>query len=155
DLSPSKQGPMLKDSLIAPIVDAAKQAGIRPAGLLALIEVETSGSPFEADGRTPTFLFERHVFYRELAKRSNAKLATAVARGLATKTSSPKTQYKDQGKSAARLALMERACQVDEECAHRAASWGLGQTMGFLAQEHGYTTAVKMVDAMRDGGIPQ
>ena len=35
------------------IVNAAKAAGIEPAALLAVVEVETSGAPFEADGVTP------------------------------------------------------------------------------------------------------
>ena len=62
-------------------------------------------------------------------------------------------QYKDQGKSAKRIARITHARAIDENVANRSASWGLGQTMGFLADEQGFTDATEMVDHMT-GSIP-
>src|SRR5262245_40651321 len=87
------------------IIAAADRAKIERAALLALVEVETSGSPFEQDGRTPALLYERHIAWRMAAKVSKA-LQSAFARlGLAIPKWSKATQYKDQGTSAKRLDL--------------------------------------------------
>jgi hypothetical protein len=131
----------------------AEKHRVEPAALLAVIEVECNGRPTEIDGRTPTLLFERHVFYRELKKQA-AKLALAVSMGLALPKWSPKSQYKDQGKSAARLALIAKARGVAEDPANRSASWGVGQTMGFHATEIGFRSATQMVAFMTQGGLP-
>jgi N-acetylmuramidase len=73
--------------------------------------------------------------------------------GLASPKWSKATQYKDQGKSAQRIARITHARAIDENVANRSASWGLGQTMGFLAEEPGFTDATEMVDHMT-GSIP-
>ncbi|WP_316228543.1 N-acetylmuramidase domain-containing protein [Bradyrhizobium sp. SZCCHNR2023] len=139
---------MFSTDVTKAIVAAANAAGIEPAALLALIEVETSGVPFEQDGRTPVLLYERHVAWREAGKKSKRLQAAFAAAGLAIPKWSKTTQYKDEGNSAARLALMRKACAIDEEVARRSASWGLGQTMGFLAEEIGFASACEMVDHM-------
>jgi len=135
-------------------VAAAREAGIEPAALLAVVEIESGGRPLEEDGVTPCLLFERHKFYAELeARGKEAELAHAVAGGLAHKEWQRATQYADQGSSHGRLTLLASAAKIDQECAHRACSWGLGQTMGFHAEELGYASAVAMVEAMKQGGI--
>ena len=92
---------MFNDTLIAAIVAAAKRNGIEPASLLALAECETPGAPFEsADGKTPTLLYERHVAWREAAKRTKGLQAAFARAGLAIPKWSRSTQYKDQGTSA-------------------------------------------------------
>lgn len=141
---------MFSADVIKAAIDAAKRNGIRPAAVLALIEVETNGATFEADGRTPQLLYERHVAWREAAKRPAGQRLRAAfaAAGLAIPKWSRATQYKDQGNSASRLALIRRARLIDEETADRSASWGVGQTMGFLAEELGFPNAVAMVDHM-------
>lgn len=75
---------MLSQDIIAAIAQIARNEGIEPAALLAVVEVETSGRAFEPDGVTPRFLFEKHIFWRELAKISAQKLADAAQQGLAT-----------------------------------------------------------------------
>jgi hypothetical protein len=128
---------------------------IEPAALLAVVEVESAGKSLEVDGRTPCLLFERHIFYRELNKLADkTKLNKAVALGLANKTWQPKTQYKDQNTSQARLNLIARAKAVDPECTYRSASWGVGQTMGFVAEETGFASATAMYNYMVMGGVP-
>lgn len=135
------------------VVAAARQAGIEPAALLAVVEIESAGRPFEEDGRTPRLLFERHVFYRELKKRAPGKLHGAVDRALAIPKWSRATQYRDQGTSAGRLKLIDTARAIDLECANRSASWGLGQTMGFNAEGLGYKNATDMVTVLTTGGV--
>lgn len=146
---------MFDKSVIGEIVKIAAANNIEPPALLAVAEVESAGVPFEpADGKTPRLLFERHVFYRELDKRAPGKLQAAIAAGLAIPKWDKSTQYQDQGTSAGRLRLVAKAKKIDEECAVRAASWGVGQTMGFLAEELGYQSGVDMLGQMVDGGIP-
>jgi hypothetical protein len=142
---------MFSDKLALQIAAAAARAGIPEAGMLAIVEVETSGNPLEADGRTPNFLFERHVFHRELSARQPAKLVHAVKMGMAIPKWSPATQYKDQSKSSSKLSLLARAKAIDEDCALRSCSWGLPQIMGNECQEVGFPAAKGMVDFLTDG----
>lgn len=121
---------MIRDSIVRALVKAAKSHKVRPSAILALVEVETAGNPFEADGHTPNFLFERHVFYRELGKISAALRSKAVRMGLAHPSWQPKTQYKDERTSGQRMILLGKAMSVNEEAAKASASWGLGQIMG-------------------------
>lgn len=136
-------------------IDAANQVarryGFEPAAFLSVIEIESNGNPFEEDGKTPRFLFERHVFHRELKKYAPDRLKEAINAGLAIPQWDRKTQYKDQGNSAGRMALLVRARAIHAECANRSCSWGVGQTMGFLATEIGYASATQMVQMMATG----
>ena len=144
----------LSKDIVDATISAAHESGIHPAALLAVVEIESAGKPFEADGKTPRFLFERHKFYSELEDRASAdKLALAVQRGLAHEGWRRSTQYADQSSSAQRLSLLARASEIHQECAYRACSWGLGQTMGFHAERLGYSSAVAMVEAMKSGGV--
>jgi len=136
-------------------VAVAKAHRIEPQALLAVVEVESAGKSMEMDGKTPCLLFERHIFYRELKKAGKTlQLARAEANGLAVSAWSPSTQYKDEGTSEKRPALFNRAANIDEECAIRSCSWGVGQTMGFLAEEMKFTNARAMLAYMRAGGVP-
>lgn len=139
---------MFSDTLTKAIVESANANGIEPAAMLALVEVETAGNAFEQDGRTPALLYERHQAYRLAGKVSRALQAAFVRAGLALAKWSPKTQYKDQGTSAKRLALIANARAIDAEVANQSASWGVGQTMGFLYAELGFGSACAMVDHM-------
>jgi hypothetical protein len=139
---------MFSDTLTKAIVEAANANGIEPPAMLALVEVETSGNAFEQDGRTPALLYERHQAYRLAGKVSRALQAAFVRAGLALVKWSPKTQYKDQGTSAKRLALIAKARGIDAEVANQSASWGVGQTMGFLYAELGFGSACAMVEHM-------
>lgn len=127
-------------------ISAVATANMIPvAAFLAVVEIESNGVPFEPDGTTPRFLFEKHHFYAQL-KANPQKLNAAIAAGLAR----PRWNgdYSDQRQSAARMILLQRARAIDAEAANRSASWGLGQIMGFNAASLGYATATAMVDAM-------
>lgn len=139
---------MFSQTLIDALVAEATKEGLEPAAALALVEVETGGVTFEQDGRTPQSLYERHIAWRQAGKVS-AKLRSAFAlAGLAIPKWSRSTQYKDEGTSAKRLALIAKARAINEEVANQSASWGVGQTMGFLYPELGFDSACAMVDHM-------
>jgi len=143
----------MDQELTAAVVRAAEAAGIPSAALLAVVEVESAGQALEQDGRTPRFLFERHQFHKWLQQLAPEVLPAAIAAGLAIPKWSRATQYKDQGRSAQRLALLQRARALHAECANLSCSWGIGQTMGFCAPELGFKSATAMVDWMTAGGI--
>ena len=142
------------DDVLKEVVAVAKDNGIETAALLAIVEVESAGRALEDAGKTPRLLFERHIFHRELRKRAPEKLARAVEVGLAIPKWNRAVQYKDQGTSRGRLAVLARARAIDSECANRSCSWGVGQTMGFLAEEMGFGSATEMVNSITGGGIP-
>jgi hypothetical protein len=135
------------------VIRIAEREGIDPAGLLAVVEVESAGKPLEDNNRTPRFLFERHIFYRYLRDHAPQKLQRAVELGLAHPRWDRTIQYKDQATSKGRRSLLGRAVRIDEEGAHYSASWGVGQIMGFHAKDIGFRSAVEMVRYMEKGGL--
>ena len=145
---------------IAYVVRAARKDNIDPVALMAVVEVESSGEPFESDKKTPRFLFERHVFYKKLKKLGQEPLDKALVAGLAHKEWRSKkkyganNQYRDQQNSIGRLKLLAQARAIDGEAANRSCSWGVGQTMGFNAERLGFTSANAMVAAMMAKGVP-
>lgn len=145
---------MFSDRIALQIANAATAAGIPPAGMLALVEVETAGQPTENDGRTPNFLFERHLFHRELSARAPDKLAAAVRAGYAIPKWNKATQYRDEGTSSGKLALLAKVKAIDEDCALRACSWGLPQILGSECHEVGFNSSTDMVDFLTRGGVP-
>lgn len=147
--------PIFEGEVLKQTIGVARKNKIEPAALLAVVEVESAGRSLEVDRRTPSFLFERHVFFKELKKKGDTKLLEkAVAGGYAHSGWRRTTQYKDQNTSANRLALFNKVRAIDEECAIRSCSWGVGQTMGFLAEELSFTNASQMFDYLVSGGIP-
>jgi hypothetical protein len=109
------------------------------AEVWAILEVETSGSGYLPDGR-PRILFERHIFRRQTGGRFDAvapDLSQPTAGGYG-RTGAP--QYD----------RLERAAQLDRRAALNSASWGLGQIMGFNAQNAGFADVEAMVAAMID-----
>ncbi|MCS3449837.1 peptidoglycan hydrolase-like protein with peptidoglycan-binding domain [Bradyrhizobium elkanii] len=146
---------MFSKEIVDAIVAAANANGWPASALLAVVECETSGKPFEQDNHTPALLFERHKFYSELQSHKPMKLKDAIKAGLAIPKWSRNTQYKDQGTSAGRLNVIAKARQIDEEVANRAASWGLGQTMGFNAERLHYDNATAMVEELSKGVAEQ
>lgn len=143
---------MLTDKLALQIATFAGASGIPKSAMLADVEVETAGNPND-------FLFERHIFHRELSARQPAKLAQAVKLGLAypawrPKTASDKGQYFDERSTEERMALLAKAKAIDEDCALRACSWGLPQIMGNECHEVGFPNAKAMVAFMASGGVP-
>jgi hypothetical protein len=144
---------MFTDTNTKLVVAAAQAAGIDAAALLSVVECETNGAPFEVDGRTPTLLYERHVAFREAAKKGKSIQAAFIKAGLAIPRWNKATQYKDERTSALRLALITRARAIHEEVTNASASWGLGQTLGNQYEELGFESATDLVDYMTEGGL--
>lgn len=106
-----------------------KDLDIEPALLksVAIVECGRELTGMLSNGK-PKILFEGHVFYKELAKRSRTK-ANRWA------TSEPTICYKEWTKEyylggVAEYKRYNRACEIDEECAMLATSWGVGQILG-------------------------
>jgi hypothetical protein len=100
---------MFSDNIAAQIAAAAADARIPEARMLAIVEVETGGNPFEADGRTPNFLFERHILHRELAARQPGKVREAERLG-------PANPKWGQGHAILRRAQRDRHTDISTKC---------------------------------------
>src|SRR5580698_2642849 len=93
----------------------------------SVLHVETSGCGFLVD-RRPQILFERHIFSRETGGKfgvTDPDISNPIPGGYGA---SGDHQYD-------RLA---KAIKLDREAALRSASWGIGQIMGFHADDLGY-----------------
>lgn len=120
--------------------------------LLAILEVESGGDAFDAQGRL-IILPERHIFYRYLPKKLRSR---ALRRRLATASWS-RSNYKDLGQkgSSKRWDLLQRMAQLDEEAALKSASYGAAQIMGFNHKMCGYDNVSDFVRAMADSDAAQ
>lgn len=118
----------------------AAKIGVGEDEIHAVLDVETRGNGFDAQGR-PKMLFEPHVFWRQLPADQRP---AAISAGLATRNWGERPYPAD---SYPRLA---EAMDLNREAALRSASWGLAQIMGFNCRLAGYPTAAAMVTAFLD-----
>jgi hypothetical protein len=121
------------------------EIGVGEDELHALIEVETSGTGFDKQGRVK-ILFEPHRFYRLLGPGSagNDKLKRAVDAGLAYKNWGARPYPSDS------YPRLLQAMEIDETAALKAASWGLPQIMGENHRAAGFDSVQEMVSAFAD-----
>lgn len=135
---------MSKKLTDAQIQSQAKQLGIEPAALKAVIAVECKGSGFNDDG-TPVILFERHVMRQRLIanKKSDVLKVMEVKRpDLCSKTSGGYGLYSVQHQKLADAAKFDRNSAL-ESC-----SWGIGQVMGYHWFNLGYPSLQAFINAM-------
>jgi hypothetical protein len=131
------------------ITAIAKEQGIEPAALAAVVEVESSGRAFTTiDGQPlPLILYEFHVFYR-WPGLAPAQRKQAVAQKLAAPRWGdlpyPATQK-------ARYNQLGRAARIDPQAAHAACSWGVGQVLGENAEWLGYGTPKALAERTMEG----
>lgn len=127
------------------IKDSADFLGCEVAALKAVMKVEARNSGFLKDGRC-VILFERHIFYREYAKKHGDVKAAELA------VIHPGIINKATGGYIGNEAEWDRmaaAVRLDEECAYLSASWGLGQVMGFNYEPAGYKDVFTFVADMK------
>lgn len=135
------------------IVAAAKELNVEPAVLKAVIDVEAAGDGFDNRGR-PTILFEPHIFWDQLGKihyyTKRAELQKSHP-GILSPTWD-KSLYRIGGTSHDKLKI---AAELNWEAAHKSASWGLGQIMGFNFSSIGYATLKEFIDDMYESEAKQ
>ncbi|MBX3582116.1 MAG: DUF3380 domain-containing protein [Rhizobiaceae bacterium] len=142
---------MFKTSTIREISKVASDAGMEPAALLAVAEVESGGVAFTTvEGRQePLIRFEGHYFDRRLSAEDrviarDAGLASPQAGAIANPSS-----------QAARWRMLERAAAIDRAAAWESVSWGLGQVMGAHWQWLGFPDVDALVREARSGAAGQ
>jgi hypothetical protein len=126
---------------------AADMLTVPVAVIRAVAEVESAGRGFIPDGR-PAILFESHVFGR-LTNHRHSNARDIRGRPLSTR-SWDRTTYGPAGawQHDGRLAP---AARLDNEAAHRAASWGYFQILGTNHRTVGHPTIQGFVTAMQSG----
>lgn len=127
------------------ILEISQQLRCEPAALRAVIEVETAGRGFIADGR-PVVLFERHWFHR----LTNGRFSS-VAPALSSTTPGGYAR----GRTAEVRAIFEwdrlsAASRLDWEAAMMSASWGLPQILGVNYASAGCATLGEFVERMHE-----
>ena len=150
---PDVAEPVDKKLSKADIIAVANDLNIEPAALKAVIDVEAAGEGFDKQGR-PTILFEPHIFWNELGKIHYYTKRTELAKkhkGLLSQKWD-KSLYRIGGSSHDKLKI---AADLHWEAAHKSASWGLGQIMGFNAQKIGYATLKEFIDDMYESEAKQ
>lgn len=142
---------MFNDAVVKEAHAAATLAGIEPAALLAVMEVESGGRLFAVVNRRnePLIRFEGHYFDRRLSGRKQAR---ARKLGLASPTAgaiaNPSTQ-------AGRWALLGKATEIDAKAAYESTSWGIGQVMGAHWLWLGFASVQALVAEARSGAAGQ
>lgn len=127
---------MFSQQEIRDIRDEAQQAGIEPAVLLAVTQVESGGvCLYEIGGRSePPIRFEGHYFDQRL---SGSQRMIARSKGLANPAAGA---VRNPASQAARWQLLEAAAAINRQAAFESVSWGIGQVMGTHWKWLGYAT---------------
>lgn len=120
----------------------AKKNNIPAAALLAVVDAESSGTPFWKVGTSlkPAIRFEGHYFY---ARLDEAQLQEAIKQGLASKKVGG---VKNPRSYAARYELLAKAAKINRAAAYESTSWGLGQVMGANWKDLGYKSVFELAN---------
>lgn len=141
-----KESIMFESHVEADIIHLAEGAGIEPAVLLAIAEVESGGkASARINNRAePIIRFEGHYFDRRLTglKRVQARVA-ALADPRAGAIRNPSSQ-------AERWKMLHRAAAIDHQAAYESVSWGLGQVMGGHWRWLGFGSVDALVQECRE-----
>lgn len=128
----------------AQISAAAADLGVDTAALQAVIAVECTGRGFTADGK-PTILFERHVFRQRLIENGHASIAKQAMR---ERPDLCNTTVGGYGLTESQHGRLDSAARYDRISALEAASWGVGQIMGYHWRDLGYPSLQTFINAM-------
>ena len=130
------------------IKHAADLLGVEPCAVKAVIDVESAGSGFLPDGRTPKILFEGHIFWRELKKRGFDPALAASQHPEIVYPKPDRTKYRNGTGEHERL---NAALGIHRDAALCSASWGLFQIMGFNYAACGFADVCSFADSMYRG----
>lgn len=133
----------MDNTLVKAVRDYATKNGIDEAGLLSVVEVESSGTPlWKVGGKNlPPIRFEGHYFFQRL---TGTKLQEAINQGLAHRKAG---EVKNPRSFADRYTFLERAKKIDHKAALESTSWGAGQVMGAHWKSLGYDSVDDLVTA--------
>ena len=142
--------PVSKKLSKSDIVAAASNLGVEAATLKTVIDVEAKSSGFDAEGR-PTILFERHKMWKYLGE------ANYITKREQLNALFPDICSQSSGNYNARPQYDKLAVAqvLHWEAAHKSASWGLGQVMGFNWESLGYPSLKAFIDAMYESEAKQ
>jgi len=120
----------------------------------AVTEVESPIGGFNQDG-TLVILFEAHIFWKQLRKRSinpvlyaNQNKYKNILSPIQNPDLYPKTQKE-------RYQQLRLATTIHPEAAYESCSWGMFQILGRNATSLGYSSARNMVDEFQKGDSQQ
>lgn len=129
---------------------AASQLDVDTASLCAVADVESQGSGFFDNGKA-VILYERHIFYRQVAATDQGQ-ADALAERYPNLCNSKPGGYIGGANEYSRL---RNAARIDMDAAIEACSWGMFQIMGMHWQRLGFESALAMSRAMNAGEAEQ
>ena len=129
------------------IQSEAKRLGVEVAALRAILEKESSGSGFNADG-TPKILYERHIMYRRLVRNKGQRVANEYALKRPTLVNSKGYGAGGYGKYSEQPKKLEAAAAIDRTSALESCSWGIAQIMGYHWKLCGFSFVQQFVNAM-------
>jgi peptidoglycan hydrolase-like protein with peptidoglycan-binding domain len=124
---------------------AAAELNCAVAAVRAVADVEARAGAFIPDGRC-TILFERHQFYKRIARKVSA---SELARLVVVNQDIISTAPGGYMSGAAEWERLNRAIAIDPQAAILSASWGQFQVMGFNYDTVGYASVELFVAAMK------
>lgn len=129
------------------IQSEAKRLGVEVAALRAILEKESSGSGFNADG-TPKILYERHIMYQRLTEHFGLSTAEYWTTGRSDLVYSKGYGAGGYGKYSEQPKKLEAAAKIDRTSALESCSWGIAQIMGYHWKLCGFDSVQGFVNAM-------
>ena len=129
------------------IQSEAKRLGVEVPALRAILEKESKGSGFNADG-TPKILYERHIMYRRLVKNLGAAKALYYAKQYPNLVAQNGYGAGGYGKYSEQPKKLEAAAKIDRTSALESCSWGIAQIMGYHWKLCGFSSVQQFVNAM-------
>lgn len=129
------------------IQSEAKRLGVEVAALRAILEKESKGSGFNADG-TPKILYERHIMYQRLTEHFGLATAKYWATGRSDLVYSKGYGAGGYGKYSEQPKKLEDAAKIDRTSALESCSWGIAQIMGYHWKLCGFSSVQQFVNAM-------
>jgi len=131
---------------ISDLLTAADRLDVELAKLAAFAQVEAAGEGFDAR-QLPRVLFERHVFFKQLAKHLGEAEANRLAAHYPALCNPKRGGY--QG-GPAEWARLQTAMTLHRAAAIESASWGMFQVMGYHWSALGYASADHWLAAMHE-----